>query len=238
MSKISFIVTTFKRENYLNQLISSIEQNLPNDSYEIIVVSSDDPNSEKIKNLKLHNNVKVLNPDVRTDKRLRSLYYYENIGIKQAQYEWIFVTNDDTVIINTFFTEFLKVEKDYDVIFVGGHIGMVQLGRRIPTIGKITKHNEVEKDLYLSDFTLIRKNIYEKIEFLDENLDWYGKGCDLTLKIEFLTNSRILYESNISVDHLIAIENRFPGEIDDFGYIRKKWDVWCNINVGYSYYWP
>lgn len=238
MDKISIVVSTYKRESYLNQLISSIEKYFPDNSYEVIIVSSDNPNSDKIKNILTHKNVKVITPDFRINERLHSLYYYENMGIKECGDNWIFITNDDTKFINNFYDNFLTVKDQYDVILVGGHIGDRGNGIRIPITGSFSKPNCINNALYLFDFSLIKKEKYKEIGYIDENMDWYGKGADLSLQIEFLTNSRILYNSNLVIDHEIAIENRTSmGYVKDFSYITEKWEKWCKNNQGYSFNW-
>lgn len=238
MPKLSIVISSYRRERYLKNLILSIRNHFPENSYEIIIVSSDNPNSDKIKTISKYKNVKVLTPDLRINKRLHSLYYYENIGIKQCENDWIFITNDDTKFINNFYDEFCKIEKDYDVILIGGHVGNRREGIRIPKIGTLNKPNVCNNDLYLFDFSLIRKSVYEKIEYLDENIDWFGKGLDLSLQIEFLTNSKILYESNLIIDHEIAMENRTcDNETKDFAYLEQKWTKWRLENPGYNYHW-
>ena len=87
---LSFVISTYGRSEEIKRLIISIEKTFPIDFYEIVVVSSDEPSSEKIKWIESRPNTKVILQDIRINKRLQSLYYYENIGIKNCSHEYIY----------------------------------------------------------------------------------------------------------------------------------------------------
>lgn len=238
MNKLSFVISTYARENSTKCLVESIRKRVPETAREIIFVSSDDPSCSKSQWLLSQTDVKVIFADIRRDKRLNSLYYYENLGIKASSHDWIFVTNDDTILQEGFYENFLRVANDHDVILVNGHIGDVSLGARIPVVGTLTNPQGIKRELYLYDFSLIRKEVYEKIGFLDEKLDWFGKGVDLALTCEVQENIKILHQSDIYVDHIISYENRNPPRCEsDFSYIDKKWQLWCKKS-GWIYSWP
>ena len=219
---VSVVVSSYGRFNCIQKLVESVRQVFPTSTYEIVAVCSDDPSTEKVKWLQQQADVKFIQGDVRTTVRLKSLYHYENCGIKAASGEWIFVTNDDTEFVPGFYDHLLGMQDDYDSILVRGHVGEVGLGCRIPTIGTLTKPNQPEQPLYLYDFSIIRRWVYEKIGYLDENVDWYGKGWDLSLAVEFLAEARTSNSSEMTVQHAIVPENRTSHHAGrDFGYIRQ-----------------
>jgi len=237
--KVSIVVATYGRFDYFKQLVESCRV-FPPDSYEIIAVSSDPIDSEKGYWLRHQPNLSVIFSGIRQpgQHRSRSLYAFENEGIKMAFGEWIFVTNDDTQLDPLFMFQLNEVDKDCDVIMVNGHLGDVGLGCRTAVIGHVTPPGGPQRPLYLYDFTIIQKSVYERIGYLDEGLDWFGKGFDLAMACETCPGLRIRYESDLKVNHAIAAENRRPPHYArDFQYATLKWNKWC-AEHGWSYSWP
>lgn len=236
--KLSVIVSTYGRLEAFTNLVTSCRAAFPANSYEVIAVTSDPQDSYKGKWMREQPDVTVVQGDVRTGHRQRSLYAYENMGIKASTGDWLFITNDDTIIDQSFYAKLVEVEKDFDVILVNGHIGSVGLGRRIPSIGTITPPSGPTRALKLYDFSVIRRTVYDQIGYLDENLDWFGKGFDLAMACETQPNLRIAYASDLYVDHTLVMENRQPPHyVRDFQYTTDKWKTWCAAN-GWSFEWP
>jgi len=241
--KISIVVPTYGRTELLKDLISSVRTSTPQDNYEFVVVASDLPEADKIKWLSQQGDVKLILTGQRKKWELRkqSLYYFTNLGIKKAKNEWVFVVNDDMFFDQNWYKEFEMLvsnptSSNVGMIIVATHIGSTSLGARVATIGK-TKKDDGWKDLYLSDLSIIKKEVLEEIGYFDENLKWYGSGADNSLAVEFLTNKETLVAEKIIVNHLIAKENRNSLTEDaftDFHYISDKWNVWCEKN-GYQY---
>jgi hypothetical protein len=245
--KISIVIPTYKRFQPFVKLIESIiNSNIEKENYEIIVVSSDEEDSEKINWIKeLSNNfdIKIFIEDNRKNVRNRSLYYYENVGIKNSKYDWILISNDDMWFDNDWYQNFKKnIDINNKVYLISSHIGAKELGFRIPSIGTITK-NGVEEPMWLYDMTIIHKSIYDKINNIDEKMDWFGKGADLPLSVAFLTDEKPILCHDVKIHHDISQEERASnranqtGEID-FRYIREKWNNWIiNNNKNFSYNW-
>jgi len=239
---LSIVISTYGRSNEIKSLINSIHNSFPEDFYEIIIVSSDDPNSEKSKWLKSQKNTKFINPDIRIEKRIKSLYYYENIGIKECTNEFVLVINDDMSFEKDFYEEFIKL-KDNDIIFLKTHLGVRNLGLRLPVIGTYkTPEMNIYENLFLADFIVCRKSVYEDIGFLDENIDWYGIGVDLSLYFSFSKiKYKINYENNLCINHLITKNDRDNNSHNAsiYGeYIENKWRKFCQENNGYDFNIP
>ena len=239
---LSIVVATYGRFDYFKRLVESCRV-FPPGSYEIIAVSSDVP-GDKLAWMGQQPDVTTLFAGQRLpgQHRSQSLYAFENIGIKAAKGEWVFVTNDDTQLDPMFMYHLNVYGPGYDVIMVKGHLGDVGLGARTAVIGSITPPPGIglpgKKELYLYDFTLIRKSVYEQIGYLDEGLDWFGKGFDLAMACETQQSLRIFYQSPIAVNHDIAAENRRPPHYArDFHYATQKWTRWCVAN-GWQFEWP
>ena len=127
---------------------------------------------------------------------------------------------------------------EYDIMFIKTQTGMYSLGRRLPIIGELkTPLDKEVRPLYLSDFVVCKKTVYDKINYLDEKLDWYGKGLDFTMCVDFVhTNFKISYINDLYMDHTISDVNRIDLSCrNDFIYLKNKWNLFCQENNGY--YW-
>jgi len=233
--KISIVVPTYKREEPFKKLINSItNSNCEYSDYEIVVVSSDERDSDKILWLqeKKDLDVNLILESDRSTSRVRTLAYYENLGIKNSKYDWILVCNDDMWFETDWYTSFMECINESKVYLISSHIGDIGLGLRIPSIGTLF-YGDDEKPLWLYDMTIIHKSIYEKVNYLDENINWYGKGADLSIAVAFLTDEFPSLCYNVKINHDIVSElrneNKSPCD-EDFDYIRKKWNKWIIDN--------
>lgn len=238
-TKVSIVIPTYGRAHFLKDLISSVRNSTPQNAYEFVIVSSDLPESDKVKWLLQQRDVELILAGQRKKWQLRkqSLYYYINLGIKKTKKEWVFAVNDDMCFDKNWYKELEillsnPINNSAGMVIVATHIGSTKLGRRIVKIGK-TQKNGVWKDLYLSDLSIIKKSVLEDIGFFDENLEWYGSGADNSLSIEFMTNENTLISEKIIVDHFITKENRnadTESAFTDLHYLIRKWDKWCKEN--------
>jgi len=244
--KVSIVIPTYGRAEYIKNLIKSVRMSTPEESYEFVVVSSDLPESEKVKWLSQQSDVNLILADTRKEWQLRkrSPIYYTNIGIKRAKYEWIFLVNDDIRFDENWYKELQSLLADpkhsnVGMIIVLTHLGKVKYGPRLIKIGKTRKNGKDWKDLYLSDFSIISKSVMEQIGYFDEKLKWHGCGADNSLAVEFLTDKDTVISEKIKIDHLIANEGRdtnVTDEFTDFNYLLNKWNNWCKMN-GCEYVW-
>lgn len=247
MEKISIVVSTYGRFELFKNLINSIKDSrIKSENYEILIVSSDLNESEKVKwiNEQKDIDMSLFLINDRTTVRTKSLMYYENIGIKNSKYEWIFVVSDDMWFEPDWYEKFLSYKNDNDKVYiVSCHLGSKHFGFWIPEIGTITVNGETEK-MWLYDMTIIHSSIYEKIGYLDEQIHWFGKGADLPLAIAFLTDEKPVLCHDVKINHEIASENRQTNIAttpngNDFDYITKKWLKWIeDNNQNNSFYWP
>ena len=239
--KISIIVPTYGRAEGLKKLFDSIRTFTPQGAYEITVVSSDPVETDKAAWLRQQTDVKVVFAGVRKPWQLRkkSNYYFLNLAIKNSTYPWIFPLSDDMEVESDWYNESCKVIADSanantGLIIAASHIGSVKnavsYGMRVDVIGKTKKGTGPWKDLYLSDVSIVRRDVMERVGLFDEKMDWFGSGLDLSLSVEILTDTYTVVAENIKVNHAISRENRGNNMADaftDFHYLRQKWDRIC-----------
>lgn len=240
---VSIIVPTYQRFQFIKKLIESlIDSDVDKKNCELVLVSSDDSDCEKINWIKsiTEIDIKLIIEEKRDNRRKKSLNYFENLGIKNSNKEWILVCNDDMWFDKNWYSNFLNRLTDSKVYLVATHIGTRNEGLRIPSLGTITKDGKVDQ-MWLYDMSIIHKSIYEKIDYLDEDVEWFGKGADLSLAISFLTDEVPVLCHDVIINHDLADELRYENKGSysiDFGHIRNKWNKWIiDNNKNYGYNW-
>jgi len=243
---VSLVIPTYGRAEHLKGLIVSVRASAPREAFEIVVVSSDSPATEKVQWLRQQPEVRLLLADVRRNplRRKRSLYHYTNLGIRAARHDWVFVVNDDMTFDPAWYECFGRTLARPDgagigMVIAASHIGMASLGLRTAVIGRLRRAGGEWRDLHLSDVAIIRRDLLESLGGFDERLQWYGSGLDNTLALEFLTQARIVVEPGIKITHAIARDGRQDSHLlafRDFHYLKRKWDRWCRQH-GCAYEW-
>ena len=234
---ISFIICTYAREAHFKKLVASIRDEFQGIEYEIVAVMSDAADSEKALWAGAQHDVRAIvlaDRPSESRSRSKSLYYYENIGIRESLGDWILITNDDTTVDKGTASSFME-SKDYaDVIVVPAHIDDPNLGKRAPILGSVIGP-DMEQDVYLLDFAFIRSSVFRAIGPMDEKLDWYGAGLDRGLSCALLNGCRQVVLKNGGLSHDLAYENRNPPHASfDFEYLKNKWDEFFRDNPSYQ----
>ena len=136
--KISIVIPTYGRAEFLKNLISSVRNSTPQNAYEFVIVSSDRPESNKIKWLSQQKDTKLILSESRKKWQLRksSLYYYINLGIKETTKEWVFVVNDYMFFDKNWYKELKILLSNYidgnvGMIIIATHIGDTKLGCKL-----------------------------------------------------------------------------------------------------------
>lgn len=235
---LSIVVTSWRRHAEIMELFESVQAIFPESFYEIIVVSSDDPESEKVKWLEVQKNTKVIIPAVRTGPRTHPLSFFMNTGMKASTKEYIFPVNDDMVFAPEFYTTFLKY-REYDAVYINTNLASKNSEPRVPVVGTY-RTPKGEGNLYLGDFVLAKKEVYEEVGFLDEEIDWYGLGVDLSLKLLFGSKDySISYVNDLIIYHSVSGDrdgNEHVRSGPIYGkYLEDKWRNFCTLNPGYNY---
>lgn len=225
---LSIVVSSYGRFEHVKTLVETCRVSLKAISYEIVAVTSDPVLSPKNKWLALQPNVKLIAVGDRASgaPRQKSLYHYENLGLKAAQGNWILINNDDTTISEDLEVAFLKNRDSADILVIPTEIDDKSLGKRAPIVGTVKK-GETSTPVYLLDFAFFKREVFDRIGFADENLDWFGRGLDMSLAcVFFAPDLRIKPLASGSLTHNLSEENRKPPHYAiDFRYLDEKWNA-------------
>ena len=232
MEKVSAIITTCNRIEYLKKAIHSV-YNQTYQNIEIIVV--DDGSTDGTKEY------------CEKEKKIKYIYipksehkngnYARNLGIKNSSGEFIAFLDDDDEWMPT------KIEKQMKIILTNEDISVVYTGLKVEVNdGEYYSYNDIYKkkdyakeSLYsmiaLSSTILARRNILYYIGLFDENLN-YWQDTELMIricqkyKISYVNEHLVLYRKNLKDKKRLT--NNIDGFLEAVEYINKKFSKEIN----------
>lgn len=243
MLKISAIICTYNRSDYLSKAISSLlDQTLTKENYEILVIDncSTDNTSQIAKELQ--------------SKYRNIRYFYEptqglsaarNRGIKEAEGELVAFLDDDATACREWLEEYIKVFKDYpNAGCAGGRIDLVWPDSKKPDwmperfeqpyYGKFYKGEYIKKLSYPETPNggnlCIRKEIINKIGVFNEKLGRKKQNLQSNEEFEFMERMRdndIIYVPKAFVFHYVIPERVDRSYIFERAFWQGISDVKC-----------
>lgn len=203
--KVSVIIVHYQVKDLLRNCILSIQKYFQGFDYEIIVVDNNSPNPEwkvlidefdKVNFIELKENLGFSKAN--------------NIGVKSAKSEYVYILNPDTEIEGDYFKEILDFADSQDKF---GALGLrmhdangnflPESKRSVPALVNsfeklFTKLNNDSKTYYRNDIAetdiaevevmtganlLMKKSVYEEVGGFDERYFMYGEDIDLCYTI-------------------------------------------------------
>ena len=203
--KVSVIIVHYQVKDLLRNCILSIQKYFQGFDYEIIVVDNNSPNPEwkvlidefdKVNFIELKENLGFSKAN--------------NIGVKSAKGEYVYILNPDTEIEGNYFKEILDFADSQDKF---GALGLrmhdangnflPESKRSVPALVNsfeklFTKLNNDSKTYYRNDIAetdiaevevmtganlLMKKSVYEEVGGFDERYFMYGEDIDLCYTI-------------------------------------------------------
>ncbi len=203
--KVSVIIVHYQVKNLLRNCILSIQKYFQGFDYEIIVVDNNSPNPDwkvlidefdKVNFIELKENLGFSKAN--------------NIGVKSAKGEYVYILNPDTEIEGDYFKEILDFADSQDKF---GALGLrmhdangnflPESKRSVPALVNsfeklFTKLNNDSKTYYRNDIAetdiaevevmtganlLMKKSVYEEVGGFDERYFMYGEDIDLCYTI-------------------------------------------------------
>ena len=218
---LSIVIVTLKSEKVIYKCINSINKNIP-----IIVV-------ENSNNLEFKNNLESKYNNVKcflTNKNL-GMGAGNNIGIKLANTQYVFVMNPDTTLepnaLEEIFSASNKI-KDFTIL------SPISSNLDFPNYGIINKkRNLINSDIllqvdYVDGFAMIlNKKNFKKDYFFDENIFMYLENDDLCLDV--LKNDGLIFvakKAKINHDGGHAVDPKFFEEVE----LSRNWHwIWSKF---------
>ena len=202
--KVSVIIVHYQVKDLLKKCILSIQKYFKELDYEIIVVDNNSPNSDwKV----------LINefPDVNFITLEENLGFSKanNIGVKSAKGEYVYILNPDTEIESDFqdVLDFADEQNKFGALGLRMHdaegVFLPESKRSVPGLFNsfeklFTRVNNDSKTYYRNDVDefgvdevevmtganlLMKKSVYEEVGGFDENYFMYGEDIDLCYTI-------------------------------------------------------
>ena len=202
---ISIIIPTYNRKDRLRQCLRSIiEQDYPQDKFEIIVVDdgSNDGTQDLLKDLsEKHHNLRYFSQTHRGPAAAR------NIGIKKAEAEIIGFTDNDCILKNDWIKQMLSVHKlEEDVMVIGGLTKVDNRNIRA-LVSQFLSDGAIETNIDGTIRTIFFPtcNVSFKKKYLDEEFNELfllpaGEDLEFFWRL-YKKGSKLDYKQNIEIFH-------------------------------------
>ena len=216
---LSVVIVTLKSEKIIHQCINSINQNIP-----IIVVEHSDNKNFKEELEQKYKNLKCI-----LSKSNLGMGAGNNIGIKDANTEYVLILNPDVILEkNTIEELFLasKHLKEYTIL--------APLEKNFANYG-MTNNKILNKNLgdapfkvdFVDGFAMVIKKNFFKEKYFDENFFMYLENNDLCKRVVSQGGS-IYVVPRSRINHLAArtVDQKFEYEIE----LSRNWHwIWSKF---------
>lgn len=191
LKKVSIIIPTYKRAEYIDRAILSIlHQTYTN--YEIIVVDDNNPQTED--RIKLEEKMKKYTDDriiyIKHEKNMNGAVA-RNTGIKKATGDYItFLDDDDFFLKNRIeiLVKFLNENKQYDAVYTSGCVLYKDLFH-VKKSGNLKKEMLMLNPIIRTGSNMFfRKNVFDNIGMFDES---FNRHQDIEFMVRFFDKFKI-----------------------------------------------
>lgn len=259
--KVSIVILDFLKSKRVCENVESIQEQITNFSYEIIIVdnSCQAENAEKLNSLKKFSNVQV-----HINKKNTGYILANNQGANYAKGEYLMIVNPDIIWAEKDtlqkLVEFMETHQDVGICGPkqindnNGSIAMtvrafphlfLQVARRtmlrhLPIIRKWVAYDEMQHldydkrqtvDWLQSSFWIIRKTLWDKLGKLDEAYFIFMSDPDLCFKC-WQAGYKVVYNPDICV-HADGRRASEGGLVAFF----KKWTLRQHLKDAIIYQW-
>ena len=218
--ELSIIIVNYNGLKFLENCLTSLQENLLNINHEIIIVDNKSID-ESCKFIKSHfPNVKLIESSVNL-----GFGQGNNLGVANALGQYLLLINNDTILLNQLkpILEFLKNDTKIGVVGINmlnakkeflsaaGNFPNFQnmlLFKKLVNLGKDFKNGNFTKDFYEVDwlcgsFFLMTKKIYQEINGFDNDFFMYIEDIDFCKRISDKGYKRI-FLSKFNYIHFVG----------------------------------
>ena len=216
---LSVVIVTLKSEKIIHQCINSINQNIP-----IIVVEHSDNKNFKEELEQKYKNLKCI-----LSKSNLGMGTGNNIGIKDANTEYVLILNPDVILEKNTIEELFLASKNLKEYTI-----LAPLEKNFANYG-MTNNKILNKNLgdapfkvdFVDGFAMVIKKNFFKEKYFDENFFMYLENNDLCKRVVSQGGS-IYVVPRSRINHLAArtVDQKFEYEIE----LSRNWHwIWSKF---------
>tara|TARA_B100001245_G_scaffold157227_1_gene118144 strand:- start:492 stop:1361 length:870 start_codon:yes stop_codon:yes gene_type:complete len=216
---LSVVIVTLKSEKIIHQCINSINQNIP-----IIVVEHSDNKNFKEELEQKYKNLKCI-----LSKSNLGMGTGNNIGIKDANTEYVLILNPDVILEKNTIEELFLASKNLKEYTI-----LAPLEKNFANYG-MTSNKILNKNLgdapfkvdFVDGFAMVIKKNFFKEKYFDENFFMYLENNDLCKRV-ISQGGSIYVVPRSRINHLAArtVDQKFEYEIE----LSRNWHwIWSKF---------
>ena len=216
---LSVVIVTLKSEKIIHQCINSINQNIP-----IIVVEHSDNKNFKEELEQKYKNLKCI-----LSKSNLGMGAGNNIGIKDANTEYVLILNPDVILEKNTIEELFLASKNLKEYTI-----LAPLEKNFANYG-MTNNKILNKNLgdapfkvdFVDGFAMVIKKNFFKEKYFDENFFMYLENNDLCKRV-ISQGGSIYVVPRSRINHLAArtVDQKFEYEIE----LSRNWHwIWSKF---------
>ena len=216
---LSVVIVTLKSEKIIHQCINSINQNIP-----IIVVEHSDNKNFKEELEQKYKNLKCI-----LSKSNLGMGAGNNIGIKEANTEYVLILNPDVILEKNTIEELFLASKNLKEYTI-----LAPLEKNFANYG-MTSNKILNKNLedapfkvdFVDGFAMVIKKNFFKEKYFDENFFMYLENNDLCKRV-ISQGGSIYVVPRSRINHLAAktVDQKFEYEIE----LSRNWHwIWSKF---------
>ncbi len=209
--KLSIIIVDYNTKKYIFECLKSIEKNLKNINYEVIIVDNKSKDDLKITNQELSDLSLAFDIRLLTLNSNIGFGGGNNAGANIAKGEYLLLLNPDTLIVDDSIEKMLRFIETHDkvgavvpllyqedgVTLQKSFFGKFQSLLGLTLLRNVRQNIDLTKEFFYSDIVtgaamMIKKALFDKMNGFDENIFMYLEDDDLCKRVADLEYKNVV----------------------------------------------